>query len=562
MTIPNLLWANIGITALQIVLVIVLFTGLGALVRFAIVRLDKVPALEKRRHTVNQLQKTLQLLVKGAGVLLAAAILALNIYLILRQESLLGYYSSLLTDIRPDFWRQLGIGFLLTAGEIIAAIYAIRAICSLLVVLERRAKEYEQIRANDESIERFFSSLTRIVSVGIWLLVIALVAGNLQLPSSLTAGLFILLRVYLIISFGLLIIQAVAAIVDSLDALSRKYARTDSLLHYYEQLKGLIPLLRRTLEYIIYVSVASLVLLQIDWVAQFAEWGPRLVQVLGIFFIARVVIEVVNLLIERAMKAPDDVAPEQMQRQLTLVPLIKSLLKYAVYFGAFVLVLNALTLNPAPILAGAGIVTIVVGLGAQPLINDIVSGFFILFENLYLVGDYIETGTARGTVEAIDIRTTRIRDPNGQQHILRNGQLGEVINFSKGYTYAVVAVGVAYNSNLDHVYEVLRQVGRELAETHADVIEPTEIQGLENFGASELVIRTVTRVKPGRHLQIARELRKLIKNAFDLEGIEIPFTQQVLHFHPSNYEQFMSTLTQANHADGQPLPQLDSATSS
>jgi small conductance mechanosensitive channel len=195
-----------------------------------------------------------------------------------------------------------------------------------------------------------------------------------------------------------------------------------------------------------------------------------------------------------------------------------------------VLTLNALSLNVTPILAGAGIATVVIGLSAQPLINDIVSGFFILFENMFLVGDYIETGDARGVVEAIDIRTTRIRDPDGQQHILRNGQINDIVSFSKKYTFAVVQVGVAYESDLDHDYAVLKQAGIDLKLNDKNVIAPTEVQGLQDFGASELTIRTVTRVKPGRHLQVERDYRKLVKEAFDREGIEIPFAQRVITF--------------------------------
>src|SRR3712207_9411406 len=97
--------------------------------------------------------------------------------------------------------------------------------------------------------------------------------------------------------------------------------------------------------------------------------------------------------------------------------------------------------------AGAGIISVVVGFGAQPVINDVVSGLFILFENIFLVGDYIEVGTARGTVEAIQLRTTRLRDPNGALHIVRNGQLSGIVNYSKHYTFAVVEIGVGYDAD-------------------------------------------------------------------------------------------------------------------
>ena len=135
-------------------------------------------------------------------------------------------------------------------------------------------------------------------------------------------------------------------------------------------------------------------------------------------------------------------------------------------------------------------------------------------------------GQARGTVEAIQLRTTRLRDPNGALHIVRNGQLSGIVNFSKSYTFAVVEVGVAYDADLDRVFALLAELGRELHEQHASVIEPTEVRGVEKLGPSELIIRTTTRVKPGTHGQVARDFRKRIIEAFRRESIEIPYPHQ------------------------------------
>ena len=168
------------------------------------------------------------------------------------------------------------------------------------------------------------------------------------------------------------------------------------------------------------------------------------------------------------------------------------------------------------------------GLGAQALINDMVSGFFILFEEHFLVGDFIKVGEAEGVVEAIDLRTTRVRDNAGRLHIVRNGQINELVNYSKDYTNAVVEVGVAYESDLNEVFDVLVETGKTLKAENAMVLEPTAVKGLDNFGESELTLRLVTRVKPGCHLQVERDLRKRIKEAFDLSGIEIPYARRVL----------------------------------
>ena len=173
----------------------------------------------------------------------------------------------------------------------------------------------------------------------------------------------------------MLIAQFVTVLVESLDALSAKYTKPESLLRQYDRLRSLMPLFARCLEAVIYVAVASLVALQVDAMANLAEWGPRLVQVIGIFFLSRALVELSELLVDRALGDGHDLPEPEHQRRQTIFPLIKSALRYATYLMAAALVLDALTLDPTPILAGAGILGLVVGLGAQPLINDVVSGF-------------------------------------------------------------------------------------------------------------------------------------------------------------------------------------------
>lgn len=163
-----------------------------------------------------------------------------------------------------------------------------------------------------------------------------------------------------------------------------------------------------------------------------------------------------------------------------------------------------------------------IGLGAQNLINDIVSGFFILFENYYLVGDYIETDHASGYVEAIELRTTRIRHYLGQVYILRNGDIVSITNFSKDFIYAYVEVGVDYATNLDMAQEIIERIGRKLKEENDDILEPTKVDGIKEFGDIRLSIYTVTKVKPGKHIQVKRILRQMLKEEFDRKGIYIP----------------------------------------
>ena len=203
------------------------------------------------------------------------------------------------------------------------------------------------------------------------------------------------------------------------------------------------------------------------------------------------------------------------RRRATIAPLVRSGFTYAVYFGTAVLILASLGFNPMPFLAGAGILGLVIGFGAQSLINDVVSGFFILFENTYLVGDVIEAGGGKGVVEAIEFRTTKIRDGDGRVHIIRNGNVKDVINYSKEYTLAVVPVDIAYGADLPWVFAMLREAGARVRAENPDVLDDTQIDGITGFGATTMTVRTSTRVKPGRHEAAAAALRFSIKEACD-----------------------------------------------
>ena len=539
------IYQDIAVILGELVLLVILFILVNRIISVIFNRINFIPFLRKYHDQAKIIQRNINGVLLLVCFVLGLALLSFNSYLIYQQTDVLAYTLKQITNIALDFWIQLGLALAQIIGLVIAARYGSRILEHLLMVLQERAKAFKQLKANNESIETFFTTVNNIQRNGIWLLVLALMMSILPLPPVVSDSLFLILRVYLIISFGRLVLTAVAAIVDSLDELSKKYTSSANLQEFYDHLCGLIPLFKRTLEYIIYVSVATLVVMQVEFIAPFAHYGPILIQIIGIVFLSRAVVEVVKLLVDKTLLKQGKLSDIQWQQRLTMVPLFKSMLKYVVYFTALLWILRTLHINTAPILAGIGGIGLIVGLGAQSIINDMVSGAFILFENVYLVGDYIETSEARGYVEAIEIRTTHIRDPDGQLHILRNGQIGDIINFSKEYTFAVVEVGVSYDSDLDHVYRILHEIGEKLKKTNRNVLEATDVRGLENFGESELLIRTLTKVKPGTHRQVARDLRKMIKEAFDHEGIEIPFPQRVLTFNnePEKVEPNLNSTT-------------------
>jgi small conductance mechanosensitive channel len=497
----DLLIKNVLVIAAEVVAIVVVFTLLNWLARRIITSVIAAPALQKFEPAAMLAQRNLRLILVLICLLIVAGVVGANGYLMWNGEALAEYTLNLVRNIPRGFWIDLGVAAGKVAGILIITAVLLKYVRRALDLGCARAKAYEGLRANDESIQQFFTTLTKIVVRGSWLFVLAVSTRLLQFPSAVPDTLVIALKIYLIIATGILIWRALDALVDSAEALSKKYASGWDLLRVYERLKIIAPL---------------------------AEWGPRLIRIIGAVFIGRVVIELVNFLLEETLLTRAKLTAQQKQRRETMIPLFRSILAYAIYFIVAIVVLKEVGIDPTPVLAGAGIIGLAVGLGAQNLINDVVSGFFILFEEHFLVGDFVKSGEAEGVVESIDLRTTRIRDGAGRHHILRNGQIAELVNYSKEYTNAVVHVGVAYESDLNHVYSVLRDLGQKLFESRDDVLKPSEVKGVEEFGESDLVIRIATRVAPGRHLDVERALRKLIKEAFDAHGIEIPYAKRVL----------------------------------
>lgn len=422
--------------------------------------------------------------------------------------------NALTTTLPPGFWAQLGWSTAQIIALVVAARLLLLGIQRVLPGVQRQLRGVRYLRTSDERLTAFFTTLGNLLRRGTWLWVIATSAQLLGLPILVNTILWTAFRIYLIIAGGRLLVSTMGAIIDTIDALSEEYIRSRTLDEFYNQLRTLIPLFSRTLEYIIYVQAASLAVAQIDAVADFASYGIILIQIIALIFLGRVVIELLHLFVDKFFLVRRNLSDGQWQQRLTFAPLLKSIVRYAVVFGGALVILSVLGFDIGPILIGLGGLGLVVGLAAQPVTTDLISGLFILFENLYLVGDYIETGSASGVVESIDVRTTRIRSPDGQLHLIRNGQIGDIVNYSKGYVYAVVLVGIASDVETEQAFAVIHATGQQLAALHPQVLEPTQVQGIEEFGDSNVLIRTITRVQPGYHQQMAREFRTLIRAAF------------------------------------------------
>ena len=504
------------ITAIEVGSLIVAFTLLNALVNISF----KVAAKTWLKRFSIQLETqrrniTLLLLLLGAGLCLL--LVSVNGVLIYQGKSVAVFQLNLIQGIPPQFWITL----LSAIGKSVMLLLLVKLTLPLLPRLlswaSQFAKNYDRITANDQSIEAFFGYLQNILTRSVWTLAGIRCTQFLHLPDIVPKYLLIALKAYLAIAVGRILIKAISVVVDTIDALSLQHSHPDNLLRHYERFRHLLPVLKKCLEYILYVGIATLIIQDIDFIAWIAAYADEIIAIIALYFASGISIEIGNVILEDLVLRTKNLTDLQRQRRLTIIPLFKSFLKYAIYFSAALIVLKLVNLDPTPVLAGAGLVSLVIGFGAQNLINDIVCGFFILFENYYLVGDYIEAGgrTVEGVVEAIELRTTHIRHPDGQLQIVRNGEIGSIVNYSKQYTYAKVDVPVPDTANLERVYSLIEAVGQQVKADYPDVLEPTQIDGLENFGEHNLVLRTLTKVKPGKHLNIQRLLRARLKSTFD-----------------------------------------------
>ena len=183
--------------------------------------------------------------------------------------------------------------------------------------------------------------------------------------------------------------------------------------------------------------------------------------------------------------------------------------------------------NIAPIIASAGIVGIALGFGAQNLVKDLLSGIFMILEDQYGVGDAVDLGEASGTVEAVGLRVTRLRDVNGTVWYVRNGEILRVGNQSQNWARTVLDITVDYEANLDQVQRVLEEEATAMYEDerfHDVIIEQPEVWGVERFDKDGAVVRVVLKTAPLQQWLVARAMRQRVKARFDQEGIRIPTT--------------------------------------
>lgn len=220
------------------------------------------------------------------------------------------------------------------------------------------------------------------------------------------------------------------------------------------------------------------------------------------------------------------------RRSVTLVRLLENVIAYVVFFIAVLTILPIFGVETRGLIVGAGVGGVALGFGAQSLVKDIISGFFILFEDQFSVGDYIRVQTFEGTVQSIGLKTTKIRSATGELHIIQNGMITEVTNFSLHNSIALVDMSISYEGDIEHAQSVIEEHLVGMPERYEEMVKAPEYLGIQSFGPSEVVIRIASEVTPMAQFKISRAIRKEIKEVLERNNIEIPFPKMVLYRQP------------------------------
>lgn len=257
-------------------------------------------------------------------------------------------------------------------------------------------------------------------------------------------------------------------------------------------------------------------------------------KIFGVLLAAYIIIKVVNLGAAKALEniIKKEKGQEFAKRIETLSSVVHYLINVSILIVSGMIILKEIGLDIGPILAAAGVVGLAVGFGAQNLVQDVISGFFILLEDQIRVGDVVSIVGKSGLVEKVNLRMVVLRDLAGNVHFIRNGQIDIVTNMTKEYSRYVFNIGVAYRENVDHVIEVIKQLDEEMRsepEHKDDILEPIEILGLDEFADSAVIIKARYKTKPIKQWAIGREFNRRLKKKFDELDIEIPFPHVTLY---------------------------------
>ncbi|MGM8212854.1 mechanosensitive ion channel family protein [Virgibacillus sp. W0430] len=257
--------------------------------------------------------------------------------------------------------------------------------------------------------------------------------------------------------------------------------------------------------------------------------GQSVLKIIVIIILASIVVRVGKNIIDRVFSKKQGPIRISERREETIQKLMKNVLSYVVYFIAFIMVLEALSLPITSLLAGAGVAGLAIGFGAQNLVRDIISGFFIVFEDQFSVGDYVIVAGAEGTVEEIGLRTTKIQSWTGEQNVIPNGNITQVINYSIHNGLAIVDINVPYENDIAAAEAIIEDVVKRLPDKYEEIVNTPVIHGIQALETSHYVIRVIADTLPVYQWFGARVIRKEVKERLYKEGIDIPAPRLVMY---------------------------------
>jgi small conductance mechanosensitive channel len=515
----------VGILAACALMATWLIVALSSFLMRQIAQSLRIAALQSLAGAYTRQARLVAVVASFALILAGAGVLA---YMLWQQEDLEPIADRALEQITGDSLMLVARSAAVVIAFLLA--YHVLKVLSRRVIKRARGRmsPREQSERQRLFLERFFVHLPSAINLALAYGLLRLAAGAFAVPAALEWFLITAVYVLLVLASGRTLVMLAHYLSEGLIATWEQKSKGTKLEEYYAALRRLLPVIQRSIEAIVYVSVATVIVRRFESLESFAPYGPILIRMISMFLAASVVVEVARVLVARLLLAHPSAADDMQRRRVTFVGLIQSIIKYIIYFIASMMVLEDLGVDPTPILAGAGILGLTVGLGSQKIVADLLNGLFLLFEDQILQGDYIRIGDTEGTVEQMTLRLTRIRDRFGRLHIMRNGEIQNVINYSRGWTLTVVEMGVSYEDDLAKALRVIEEVTAKLpALLPGQVLEQPQVKGIETIGESAIIVRIETKVGPGVHFDVKRTLHRLLVDGFNANGLEIPYPKSV-----------------------------------
>lgn len=262
------------------------------------------------------------------------------------------------------------------------------------------------------------------------------------------------------------------------------------------------------------------------------SYGVTILKILLVLILAKIIVKISDAAVDRIFIKREGDRFQKLRldarRSETMRALVKNISKYVIYFIVFFNIFTFLGYDPKPILASAGVIGLAVGFGAQNLVRDVITGFFIIFEDQFAVGDTVMINNVTGTVQEIGLRITKIKAWTGEIHIIPNGSITQVTNLSVENSVAIVDVSISYNEDIDKVVKLLQEKGSQWKESIEEIVETPKVLGVERFGQSDIVIRITAECKPTENAKVTRQLRSEIVQLFEEKGIKIPYSTMVM----------------------------------